>query len=142
MKRIFSIAIRITLALGLAITILYYVQLARGVVGGVGMFFPGALGGLLNLHDILSLLVMFYWLLIVINFRRMSRPLVPFAVFFLHTVVEPYLLLGGAGGATFIRTARFLPYYLSYPLALSALSLRLIIWYFQNRGANATHFQE
>jgi len=135
MNRIATIVIRLALAFGLGSAILYYALLARGTMGGAGLFFPGDIGRLLNLHDILSLLLMGYWFLLIIRFPRMNRPLVPFAVFFFHTVVEPYLLLSGEAGANSIRTARFIPYYLSYPIALLALTLWLALWLFSRPHA-------
>jgi len=88
----------------------------------------------MNLHDFLSLLLIIYWFHLVLHLNRMDRPLIPFMVFFLHTVVEPYLLLGERG-ATFIRVGRFMNFYLSYPMALSVLTMWLLEWVFRNRSA-------
>ena len=127
MNRWLATGIRTALALGLAVTAAYYALLASGRVGGVTLLMPGPIGALLKIHDALSLLIMIYWLFLVIRFPRLHRPIVPLAVFFMHAVAEPFLLLG-VRGAGFFHTGRFAAFYIGYPLALVALGLWLAHW--------------
>ena len=134
MERLIWTALRIGLVVGLAMTILFYVLLV-GEIPILGSRFlrlaSGQIGLMLDLHDFLSLLLMGYWFHLVRHLRRRDSPLFPFLVFFLHSVVEPYLLLGDQGAA-FIRTNRPWTFFLSYPIALSMLAAWLCVWGFGN----------
>jgi hypothetical protein len=133
-RRPVRFAVRAGLVTGLALTICFYIFLVLRIpiLGNFLFLVPGQVGMVLNLHDFLSFLVIVYWMYLIRHLRLTDSPLVPFGVFFLHAVLEPYLLLG-LQGAAFIRANRPFTFYLSYPLALCALAAWLMVWRCQAR---------
>jgi hypothetical protein len=120
---------RALLTLGFAISVFSYIALILRLpfLGGFLFAASGQIGIVITFHDILSSLLIIYWLYLLIRMSRIDNPLFAFLLFFLFTFVEPYLLLGVAG-APVIRLNRSPNFYLAYPMALLALGTWLYSW--------------
>jgi len=122
--------VRVGLAAGLLVTILSYLAAAAGMTvfdRQIPLITGGNIGMILALHDVLTILLVAYWVHLVRRLRRSDSPLFPLCVFFLYSVIEPYLLLG-AQGPSFFAACRPWSFYVGAPLALAALAVWSVVW--------------
>lgn len=123
-------AVRLGLAGGLVVTILSYFGAAAGMTvfdRQIPLITGGNIGMILALHDVLTILLVVYWTHLVRRLRRHDSPLFPLSVFFLYTVIEPYLLLG-AQGPGFFAACRPWSSYVGAPVALAVLAVWAAVW--------------